>query len=166
MRELDSLDDESRARLVGESLKHRLRSKKQTAAKQNIAHRGPLQADIGSIAKKRSDEGYLEACLDMLKQLPSSSRYAQHRRQVVEKAIELLRTDRWVSVLCTGQLFCGRMLLGAAAGCNRARSNKVSLPLRPLLQGGSQQGAAGAAGNAAGPAQAGAPLAHASSLRT
>lgn len=80
---------------AGQQLKYRLRS----AAKKSLQH-GPLgvpsrpecpSTAITSSYQTDKDAGVLAKCLAAWETLPKNSRYAQTRRQLLMKAIELIQ---------------------------------------------------------------------------
>jgi hypothetical protein len=90
---MDSMElDPSAAARIGKDLK----TKAQSAVKRNLRQVTPLKASKapqrqGSVEQELK---WLQQCRQMYESLPRNSKYAQHKRRLVQKAIDMLQTKQ------------------------------------------------------------------------
>jgi hypothetical protein len=74
----------------------KLQSKAQSAAKRNVRQVTPLKASKPSQRHASADQElqWLQQCQGMYETLPKNSKYAQHKRRLVQKALEILQTKQ------------------------------------------------------------------------
>lgn len=90
---MDHMDlDPSAAARIGK----KLQSKAHSAAKRNVRQVTPLKASKPTQrhASAEQELQWLQQCQNMYETLPKNSKYAQHKRRLVQKAIEILQTKQ------------------------------------------------------------------------
>ena len=130
------------------SIGTRLHQRSQQASKKSLKRSAALrERPAGSGGKPSLDKEmqWLQQCQQLYGQLPSSSKYARHKRRVVQKAMELLQIKR-----------CERRCMPPASELQGGGGSRPAHTCRawPRPQAGEERGAGAAAGIVHSSAQA------------